>query len=94
MPPVPDSPPPLVSRFDFQNPSLLRGRVRLGLDGLTLTGWTWRGRYRRRIAFDRILHVDVRGSNALILWLFDGEALRLRVEQAGQWKIALNTAIG
>ena len=92
MPSPPDSSPTLVSRFDFQNPSLLWGRVRLGPDGLSLTGWTWRGRFRRRIPFDRILHVDARADDELVLWLFDGEALRLRIERPAAWKAALNAA--
>ena len=85
--------PCLVSRFDFKNPGLLRGRVRLGADALTLTGWTWHGRYRRCIPFDRILHVDARSPDELILWLFDGEALRLCVHQAGRWKTTLNALV-
>ncbi len=92
MPPPPDSSHALVSRFAFQYPSLLWGRVRLGPDGLSLTGWTWRGRYRRQIPFDRILHVDARADDELVLWLFNGEALRLRINRSAAWKAALNAA--
>lgn len=86
------TPTSLVSAFDFQNPSLFRGRVRLLADALVLTGWHWRGRYRRRIALDRILHADVR-DDGLILWLFDGETLRLRVPEPEQWKAEIEAAI-
>lgn len=82
----------LVSAFDFQNPSLFRGRARLLADALVLTGWHWRGRYRRRIALDRILHADVR-DDGLILWLFDGETLRLRMREPEQWKAEVEAAI-
>ncbi|HMB93892.1 MAG TPA: hypothetical protein VKP65_23785 [Rhodothermales bacterium] len=83
----------LASAFDFQNPGLFRGRARLLADALVLTGWHWRGRYRRHIALDRILHADVR-DNGLILWLFDGETLRLRVEHPAQWKAEIEAALG
>lgn len=89
-----DAFPPLVSRFDFRNPSLWWARARLVADHLELTGWTWRGRYRRRIALSRILHVDVRGEDELVLWLLEGEVLRLRVEQAQQWKAGIEVRRG
>ena len=90
MPPPHDPSAALVSRFDFRNPSLLWGRVRLSPKFLLLTGWTWRGRYHRRIPLDRILHADARGDDELILWLFDGETLRLRMKQARAWKAHLD----
>ncbi len=70
---------------------MLFARVTLEDDHLTRTGWTWRGRYRRRIPLDRILHVDARGDDELILWLFDGETLRLRMKHARAWKARLDT---
>jgi hypothetical protein len=83
---------PLASAFDFQNPSLLLGRAQLLADAVVLTGWHWRGRYKRRIALDRILHADVR-EDGLILWLFDGETLRLRVQHPEQWKAEIEAAL-
>jgi hypothetical protein len=80
----------MTSAFDFRNPSLFRGRARLLSDSLLLTGWYWRGRYRRHISLDRILHADVRAEE-LILWLFDGETLRLRIDDPAAWKAALET---
>ena len=82
----------MTSAFDFRNPSLLRGRARLLSDSLLLTGWYWRGRYRRHIALDRILHADVRAEE-LILWLFDGETLRLRIDDPAAWKAAIDARV-
>lgn len=85
-------PPSLTSRFAFQSPALLFARATLEDDHLALAGWTWRGRYRRRIPRDRILHADARGDDELILWLFDGETLRLHIERPAAWKAALNAS--
>ncbi len=81
----------LCSWFAFRDPALLFARATLEDDHLTLTGWTWRGRYRWRIPLRRILHVDARGDDELILWLFDGETLRLRMKHARAWKARLDT---
>ncbi len=81
----------LRSGFAFRDPALLFARATLEDAHLTLTGWTWRGRYRRRIPLRRILHVDARGDDELILWLFDGETLRLRMRHARAWKARLDT---
>ena len=83
------APPSLVSRFAFRDPSLWWARARLEAEHLVLTGWTWRGRYRRRIGLSRILHVDVRGEDEITLWLFEGEVLRLRIPQARRWKAGI-----
>ncbi len=79
----------LTSGFAFRHPALLFARATLKPDHLALTGWTWRGRYRRRIPLDRILHADARGDDELILWLFDGETLRLHIERAQRWREAI-----
>ncbi len=81
------------SWFASRSPALLFARVTLEDDHLTLTGWTWRGRYRRLIPLDRILHIDARGDDELILWLFDGETLRLRMRHARAWKARLDTQV-
>ncbi len=81
----------LHSWFAFRDPALLFARATLDQDNLALTGWTWRGRYQRQIPFDRILHADARGDDELILWLFDGETLRLRMKHARAWKDHLDT---
>lgn len=82
----------LVSRFAFLHPALLFPRATLNDGVLALTGWTWHGRYRRRIPLARILHADVRSDDELILWLFDGEVLRLRIEGAPTWKRAIEAS--
>ncbi len=90
---VASSPPSrLRSRFAFRDPALLFARATLEGDALVLRGWTWCGRYRRRLPLGRILQADVRGDeqgDELILWLFDGEVLRLRIDEAPTWKAAI-----
>ena len=81
----------LRSWFAFRDPALLFARATLDQHHLALTGWTWHGRYQRQIPFDRILHADARGNDELILWLFDGETLRLRMKHARAWKAHLDT---
>ncbi len=44
-----------------------------------------------RIPLRRILHVDACGDDELILWLFDGKKLRLRMKHARAWKARLDT---
>lgn len=84
--------PRLRSRFAFRDPALLFAWATLDGDHVTLTGWTWRGRYCRRIPLDRILHADVKVDDELALWLFDGEVLRLRIDDAPTWKRAIDAA--
>lgn len=83
----------LTGRFAFHSPALLFARAVLSPTHLTLIGWTWRGRYRRQIAITRILHVDARQADELILWLFDGETVRLRLNQAHRWKAEIERQI-
>lgn len=77
---------PLTSRFRFLNPALFFPRARLDAAGLLLTGWHWRGRYNRRLPLDRILQADALDDNGLLLWLTNGETIRLRIDRAHQWK--------
>ena len=79
-----------TSRFSFREPLLLFPRVRLYRDHLTLEGWTWRARFRRRIQRRDILQADVTSTGRLILWLHHGETIRLRVDDAAAWKTALD----
>ncbi len=79
----------LTSRFRFSNPALLFPRARLGAAHLDLLGWRLRGRYRRRILLDQILHVDVIGNEGLLLWLVNGETVRLHIERARRWREAI-----
>lgn len=81
--------PCLTSRFRFSNPALFFPRARLGTAHLDLSGWHLRGRYRRRILLDQILHVDVVGDDGLLLWLVNGETVRLHIERAQRWREAI-----
>ncbi len=82
----------LHSWFAFRDPALLFARATLDEDHLALTGWTWHGRYQRQIPLDRNQHADARVNDELVLWLFNGEALRLRINRSAAWKAALNAA--
>ncbi|HMB93882.1 MAG TPA: hypothetical protein VKP65_23735 [Rhodothermales bacterium] len=81
----------LNSSFAFRNPTLFCARARLYADGLELSGWSLRGRYRRCIAAEQILQVDVLGEDGLLLWLSTGETLRLRIREAARWKETIET---
>ncbi len=78
-----------ADRFSFSTPWLLFARARLFADRLELTGWHRQGRYRRDILVARILQVDALENDRLVLWLFNGETVRLRLRRARQWKEAI-----
>ena len=75
-----------ADRFSFSTPWLLFARARLFADRLELTGWHLQGHYRRAISVTHILQVDVLENDRLVLWLFNGETVRLRIPRARQWK--------
>lgn len=79
----------LSGSFSFAQPTLLCARARLYEDRLELTGWRLWGHYRRRIPLRRILQVDAPGSDRLLLWLADGQTLRLRIDDARRWQQAI-----
>ena len=78
-----------ADRFSFSTPWLLFARARLFADRLELTGWHLQGHYRRDILVARILQVDVLENDSLVLWLFSGETVRIRIRGARQWKEAI-----
>ena len=92
--PVSRSAPSLLSsRFAFRNPALLFARATLAHEHLSLTGWSWRGRYHRRIPLKRILQVDVPDHDGLLLWLSNGETVRLRIRRPQTWKRAIEASL-
>ncbi|HMB91800.1 MAG TPA: hypothetical protein VKP65_13190 [Rhodothermales bacterium] len=76
----------LSGRFRFRNPALLCARLRLYADRLELSGWHMRGRYVRRILLQQVLQADALDADSLLLWLSNGETVRLRVRGALRWK--------
>lgn len=84
-----DASPLRTSWFSFQKPTLFWRRLHLYPDRLELRGWRWFERYRRSIPFREILQVDVT-DEALVVWLDDGTTLRLRVDDAFEWKTAVD----
>ncbi len=78
-----------ADRFSFSTPWLLFARARLFDDRLELTGWHMQGHYRREILIARILQVDALENDSLVLWLFSGETVRIRLRRAWQWKEAI-----
>jgi len=93
---APPSAPP-----HFSNPFRLLGRqlfftcARLYGDRLELTGWEWKGRYKRVLPLEAIEDVHwwtgLSDCN-LEIRLQDGESLGLWMRGAGQWKYALEEA--
>ncbi len=82
---------PLSTRFNFRTPALWFAHAHLVDDYLELTGWQGLRRYHRRIQRTHILHVDVHPPDGLILWLHDGETIRLTVPEPTRWQQALTT---
>lgn len=70
---------------------LIGARARLFEDRLELSGWKFFSHYRRTIPLDRIVHVDLKNKKELVLWLVDGEAVRLRISDAEIWQRELST---
>lgn len=87
------TPAHLTSPFTFGGPVLWLARARLFADHLELSGWRLRGRYRRRIPLRNILQVDVPRAEELLLWLSNGQSLRLGIPQAHVWKERLESLI-
>lgn len=83
----------LSSSFTFRNPALFYARAQLYADRLELSGWSLRGRYRRCIAAEQVLQVDVLSDDGLLLWLSTGETLRLRIREASRWKATIETQV-
>lgn len=84
----------LTDRFSFSNPPLLFAYARLFADRLELTGWhLWR-RYRRNIRIQHILQVDALERDRMVLWLANGETVRIRIRQSGLWKAAIEKQKG
>jgi hypothetical protein len=79
----------LSGSFRFHNPGLLWARVRLYKDRLELSGWQMQGRYVRQIPLQQVLQADALNAESLLLWLSNGETVRLRVEEALEWKRAI-----
>ena len=88
--PLPDPPTPAnavrAGHFSFHEPMLLFPKVQLFEDRLDFGGWHLRGRYHRQIPLKRILQVEVTAGGRLLVWLHNGESLRLRVDDPEQWK--------
>lgn len=92
---MPDSSSPALrsASFSFHDPSLWLARARLYPRRIDLTGWHLRGRYRRRIPLNRILQADAPGPRRLLLWLSDGEVVRLRLRDAHAWQRAIDAQV-
>jgi hypothetical protein len=80
-------------RFDFQSPALAFPKARLYADRLELSGWRLTGRFHRRIPLRSVLQVDTLNDSALVIWLSVGETIRLRVNQASNWKMHIEARL-
>ncbi len=88
----------LTNRCQLPCGSLWFGRAYLYEDHIHITGWQIGGRYRRKVALDRIQEVEWRtvvdGTN-LVLYLDDGETVRLQLfKNAGTWNMRLHDLLG
>ena len=79
----------LSGSFRFRYPALLHPRMRLYADRLELSGWQLSGRYVRRLSLQQVLQADAPTEETLLIWLADGEMLRLEVTDARQWRDAI-----
>lgn len=85
-----ESEPVLSASFSFRDPMLFRARAKLVRDRLLLTGWHFRGRYSREIPIAQIVHVDAKDGHGLVLWLVDGEVVRIKIDHPEIWRAALS----
>lgn len=89
---MPSQPVLRTGRFSFREPLLFFPRLRLRADHIELLGWSLWGRYRRSIALGGLLRTDATRAGRLLLWLDNGETLRLRVDDAPAWKKAIDAS--
>ena len=81
--------PLLSSRFHYFNRRVIFGKARLYGDRIVLTGWSFRGRHRRSIPFEKITHLEYhilpKGGH-LTLFLPDDRVVSFFLQQAHQWR--------
>jgi hypothetical protein len=92
------SDPLLSNRCRLPHRTLWWGRALLYEDRVCVTGWTWRGRYRRVIPLDRIEGVKwwaVPYDVNFLIRLDGGGGVPLRlVKGAGTWNARLRNLLG
>lgn len=79
----------LTGRFSFCHPSLWCAWARLYPDRLELRGWRLWERYRRAIPLSDVLQVDAPEADRLLLWMANGQTLRICVSDAPRWQQAI-----
>ena len=84
-------------RCTLPDRTLWFGQASLYEDRIHIKGWTWRGRYRRKILVEDIDEVEWRPRPEkpnLLLSLHDGEVVRLRLHKgSGLWNAKLHDLI-
>ena len=90
---------PLYShRCTLPHRTLWFGRASLYEDRIHIQGWTWRGRYRKKVAIADIDEVDWRPRPErpnLLLHLEDGRTVPIRLRKgAGLWNAKLHDLLG
>ena len=85
---------PLVSWCRPWNFRLFLGRARLSPEGVVITGWRRRGRYRRRIRLDELAgvtwHPGRKEWRGITLYFRDGGEFTLLLIGAALWRLALD----
>jgi hypothetical protein len=77
------------SRLSGPHGRLYRAELALYADRLSLSGWSWRGPYRRDIFLQTISDVVLPGDDRLDLYLNSGETLLFTLPAADYWRQAI-----
>lgn len=83
----------LDTRCRFPDRRLFLGRARLSPDAIRITGWTWRGRYDRRIRLAEVTSIawfaGADWQSGLVFEMQSGEQVALLLRGSMLWKMAL-----
>ena len=87
----------LSGRYWDPEQRLLLARARLYLNRIEFTGLALNGKYRRLLWLENVKQVDWRVGQTrsvnLILWLRNGEVVRVWMNSAGLWKYQIDANI-
>lgn len=77
------------ARASADGPALFKARLTLFADRLSLSGWSWRGRYRRDVPLAKIAQVHASAPDHLDVLLSSGARLALTLNEAELWRQAI-----
>jgi hypothetical protein len=83
----------LSGRARFFAPGEIYGRVRLNLDRIVVSGWTWRGRVERTVPLDAVDDVEwwtlTNDGPNLALLTNNGQRFAFWVKSPGVWRFQI-----